>query len=59
MSRKLLSRKELADQMGRSVRFVQQMTSEGFRMRGARATIEEARDWLDKRGNKLKWKRKR
>ena len=56
---KLLSRKELANEMGRSVRFVDQMASEGFRMRGARATVEEARDWLDKRGNKLKWKRKR
>jgi hypothetical protein len=34
------------------------MASEGFRMRGARATVEEARDWLDKRGNKLRWKKR-
>ena len=55
---KLLSRKELANEMGRSVRFVDQMASEGFRLRGARATVEEARDWLDRRGNKLRWKKR-
>lgn len=45
---RLLSAKELADALGRSVRYVQEMKSLGFPMPGDRATLREAREFLTK-----------
>ncbi len=59
MSRKLLSAKELADELSRSERYVRQMRREGFEMDGMRATVDEARRWLKGKGDKLRWRRKR
>lgn len=52
--RKLLSGKELADELGRCEDYPRAMRRAGFRMPGGRATLEEARRWLSKR--KPKWK---
>lgn len=53
---RLCSTKELAMELGRSERYIRQMKREGFKMDGRRATVEEAREWLRKRGNRLRWK---
>lgn len=47
MTEKLLSPKELADALGKSIKTVYQMRRVGFRMSGFRATLSEARQWLD------------
>jgi hypothetical protein len=43
---KLLTRKELADELRRSVRFIDWMKRRGFKMPGGTATLEEARVFL-------------
>lgn len=47
MSR-LLTAKELASELNRSVHYIYQMRRRGFRMIGGRATLESAMKWLDK-----------
>lgn len=47
MSEELLSVCELAARLGRSERYVREMKARGFRMSGGRATLREARDFLD------------
>lgn len=44
---KLLSAKELAGELGRSIRYVQMMKQRGFKMTGGRATLESAVAWLE------------
>ncbi len=44
---KLLSVCELADALGRSVRYVVYMKARGFTMRGGRATLSEALRFLE------------
>jgi phage terminase Nu1 subunit (DNA packaging protein) len=46
MTQKLLSRKELAAALSRSVRYVDAMKRAGFPMIAGRATPDEARQWL-------------
>lgn len=47
MSDRLLSVCELAAVLGRSERYVREMKARGFRMSGGRATIAEAREFLE------------
>jgi hypothetical protein len=44
---KLLSAKELAGELGRSIRYVRKMKQRGFKMVAGRATLESAVAWLD------------
>jgi hypothetical protein len=48
MNEELLSIKELAQKLKRSVRYVLAMRRRGFRMPGDRTTLTSAIDWLDK-----------
>jgi len=54
-----LSIKELAAELGRNRSYVQAMKKHGFKMRGGRATLDEALQWLDenphpcRKGHKL------
>ena len=47
-SERLLSVKELADALGRSVRYVFYMKAKGFEMPGGRTTLSEALRFLEK-----------
>jgi hypothetical protein len=42
----LLSPKQLAAELGRSIRYVRAMVARGFIMPGGTATLSEARRWL-------------
>ena len=48
ITEKLQSRKELAAELGRSVRYIASMKARGFQMPGGRATVSQALEWLAK-----------
>jgi hypothetical protein len=54
----LLSAKELAFKLKRSVRYVRRMSELGFRMVGGRSTVSAALFWLAKNGPPFSNKRR-
>lgn len=57
--KELLTSKNLADALGRKVRFVYDMRRGGFPMPAGYATLEQAREWLIKNPSPSRYRHRR